>query len=219
MAEEGQSVAHRGMVPSGRSSSSGVIPKVISSVHTLLANRSWAEITVLDICNEAEISVSSLYARFSHKDVIIEVVQSEFLDWLLAECQQRAAQLVASEDSLEVAARGLVELVVCTLSDNRYLLRTCLESPELTRRRQVEFDLPALKLGAELVMKYRPDLEPQVATRQFELLGRTVLSGAMRWFLPPAERIDGGSIVSSELVDLLASIVVQFISADLAEPG
>ena len=65
MAEEGQSVAHRGMVPSGRSSSSGVIPKVISSVHTLLANRSWAEITVLDICNEAEISVSSLYARFS----------------------------------------------------------------------------------------------------------------------------------------------------------
>ena len=83
----------------------------------------------------------------------------------------------------------------------------------------MEFDLPALKLGAELVMKYRPDLEPQVATRQFELLGRTVLSGAMRWFLPPAERIDGGSIVSSELVDLLASIVVQFISADLTEPG
>jgi hypothetical protein len=41
----------------------------------------------------------------------------------------------------------------------------------------------------------------------------------MRWFLPPAERIDGGSIVSSELVDLLASIVVQFISADLTEPG
>ena len=59
-----------------------MIPKVISSVHTLLANRSWAEITVLDICNEAEISVSSLYARFSHKDVIIEVVQSELVDLL-----------------------------------------------------------------------------------------------------------------------------------------
>lgn len=108
--------------------------RILDTTERLLLNRRFEEITTNDLCIEANVSSSSLYARFPSKDAILLALIQRYRD-RIDESVERAAELLvplSSPDDLHGVLRSVLREVIEFARDNDHLERE-LAAHALTR--------------------------------------------------------------------------------------
>ncbi|MCP5065635.1 MAG: TetR/AcrR family transcriptional regulator [bacterium] len=89
------------------------LQRIIDTAREFLSRRTPGEVSLRDIASAADVSVSSLFARFPSKDALLDHLHSELCRERLEEVEQIVASLERDEGSLEqVAFDG-----ICTMLD------------------------------------------------------------------------------------------------------
>ncbi|MCB0964348.1 MAG: TetR/AcrR family transcriptional regulator [Acidimicrobiales bacterium] len=139
----------RGVTPPAQRRSKETLERILVATERLLDGRAFAEISVLEICTEADVSASSFYARFASKEVLLEVLHQRHLD-----TRRGHVDLVAAE--LGQVPLPIEDLVRLAFSD--YLDRHAGDAPLLQTLRQAEIDNPALADRRRALDRYTVEL-------------------------------------------------------------
>jgi len=100
--------------------------RIIAAAERLLSRgRSWSELSVAELVEEADASVGAFYNRFRDKDALLHVLQLELLAQGAATAA-RAAQLADAALPLDALVRAFVTVAVASYRDQRGLRRALL---------------------------------------------------------------------------------------------
>ena len=87
------------------------IAAIIDATTRLTEDRGFDDIAILDICNEADISISSFYHRFASKDALLREVHGRYLRDIRAEISERATQVDWTADDATLVSALVEEYV------------------------------------------------------------------------------------------------------------
>ena len=129
-----------------------VIEAIVAATTRLAEDREFDELSVLDICIEADVSISSFYHRFASKDALLREVHGRYLHDVRTEISERAAEVDWAADDQTLVATLVSEYVDTRFQFARRFRTMALAEqrhPELANARQWE-DHIALDALAEL---------------------------------------------------------------------
>ena len=96
---------HRTRVrPPKQERSRRTLRRILDASRALLTERDPRDVSLREIADRAEVSMSSLFARFPSKDALLDHLHAELCEHRLAEVQQSVAALEESDRSLEEIA-------------------------------------------------------------------------------------------------------------------
>jgi AcrR family transcriptional regulator len=90
--------------------------RILEATVDLLRERSYDQITLVEICQRAGVSTGALYGRVTGKDELLRAVQVQFLESL-------GEQFTAEAQRIEAQAHGLREVVPAVVSGLGRLLK------------------------------------------------------------------------------------------------
>ena len=129
------SASRRGVRVAHQSRSQATYEQIIDAAIELCVGQDFATVAVSDICDRAQVSPSSFYARFADRDAVFQVLHERYLDAMFAE-------LAAAASSPDLAECSVHELVV---EIGESFLRTARSmEPFLSSIRRSEPDHPGL---------------------------------------------------------------------------
>jgi len=176
-------IEHRLRRPATTASARAMVDRVVDVAARLWSERDLEEITVLEICNEAGISISSFYARFSGKDELMRAVQDRYRHEVRRRIAAGALAFDWSIPDLEVLARRAIREYLAIRLEFASMYRTMarLEArhPEVRTTSRTEDEL-AFSTLAELYVATRVADGPDraEAARRVAFLGRVVVAVA-----------------------------------------
>ena len=144
-----------------------VIEAIVAATTRLAEDREFDELSVLDICVEADVSISSFYHRFASKDALLREVHGRYLHDVRTEISERAAEVDWAADDQTLVATLVSEYVDTRFQFARRFRTMALAEqrhPELANARQWE-DHIALDALAELFASRFDDTRVQQVVR------------------------------------------------------
>ncbi len=109
---------------------------------SLLDGRDWDTISVAEICDAADVSASSFYARFADKDALFHHLHDRWLQSRRDVVRRATAEVPWGELSIWDAARAMARLYIEDRLDNEAMIQTMLRaqysSPALADQRTVK---------------------------------------------------------------------------------
>ncbi|MDX1394879.1 MAG: helix-turn-helix domain-containing protein [Gemmatimonadota bacterium] len=98
---------------------------ILEAAESLLAGRSFDDLSITTIADEAGVSVGGFYARFASKDALLDALHRRYQERRTARlvgALHAARQMVSTAERV----RALVTAIVDLMSDERHVLRTML---------------------------------------------------------------------------------------------
>ena len=109
--------------PARQARSRRTAERIVSAALELLGSKAFEEMSVAEIAARAGVSVGGFYARFPGKDALLDYLNVDVFDRLVARCrEQLAPQAVSGLGARAIVAR-YVELAVDTFREHRLVLR------------------------------------------------------------------------------------------------
>jgi AcrR family transcriptional regulator len=100
--------------------------RIVAAAERLLSRgRSWAELSVADLVDEADASVGAFYNRFRDKDALLHVLQLELYTQGAATAA-RAQELAGSDLPLDELVRAFVTVAIASYREQRGVRRALL---------------------------------------------------------------------------------------------
>lgn len=134
--------------------------RIRSAFSELLARKSFAAITISDICRNADITVGGLYFHFSNQDALLDEIMREYGDDL-----GRALDSAMAAEDADLAS-SICAALVCAYQERNGLARTFQQlrrtRPEYAARWR-EITDPRIAQLATILARERPDLSAQKA--------------------------------------------------------
>lgn len=124
----------RGVVPPKQQRSRETVAKILDATDRLVVDRSFRDITVQDLCNEAGVSPSSFYARFPAKeDVLLAVFDLHSQD---ARVDAAAAmqEVVDRAGTVDEVVRALLGAYLRFVRRNGPIMMSIFGDPSMTDR-------------------------------------------------------------------------------------
>ncbi len=192
------------------------VDRIIEVTSRLCAGREFDELSVLEICIEADISVSSFYVRFPAKDDLLRAMHARYLDEFHVELARRAERIDWTGSDIERLAAVAVREYLGARTEFEARFRTMMlaeeRHPDLARARQ-RSDRIAFDTIADLFAgRYAdPDAAAQ-AREEIGFLARVVvavtqdLTGLTRLF-GYEERYSG-----DDLAELLCGLCTRYLA-------
>lgn len=209
---------NRGVTPPIRRTSEGVIERVLDATQRLVVGRRWDDIPINDICNEAGVSHSSLYARFRSKEAILHTLHETFMRQVLDDCDVLTAEIIADDLSLDDAVMKVLRFVADRIVSNRDILRVFIEQPDLIHWRRSHFDPPLIHKGVVLVSVLVPGIPQREAQERFETISHLLLGGVIRAVVPPSEWSTHSEIEFELLIERWAELTTSYFRG-LTDPS
>src|SRR5262245_23492790 len=98
--------------------------RILGALAQLLQSKTFDQISVAELTEAAQCSMSSFYARFPTKDSLLNAFHDRFFEFSNDQVGAALAKIAASADGAEARARGLVEFLLRSYRQYRGLLRS-----------------------------------------------------------------------------------------------
>ena len=170
----------QGVRPPQQGRSEETFERILQAAEELLDGRDFEDIPILEIADAAEVSSSSLYARFPTKAVLLRCLHERHM----ARMQRQADAVIASGAwdslSLEAIIRQLLVLYLAHRRTREGLLRTfelaAVRDSSFVRRRQETDSYIVRAIHAYLVARMEP-AGPDLRAEKVELVVRVLCAG------------------------------------------
>jgi AcrR family transcriptional regulator len=181
----------------------------------MLHERRFDEISTTDICNEAEVSTSSLYARFQSKDAILLALIERHGERLLESIEFVGEQL-AEQDPIDLPelVRALVAEAVYFAHAYDHLEVAARAHPDARVRLQEVNERPTVWI-LERTGQLLPDASPSLR-RRLEFGVRAAASVAHRAVGGNVRFVDHMDMGDDELIDEISRLTLAYVDAALA---
>lgn len=124
----------RGVVPPKQQRSRETVAKILAATDRLVVDRSFREITVQDLCNEAGVSASSFYARFPTKeDVLLAVFDLHSLE-AREDASAAIQEVMDRAGSVDEVVRALLGAYLRFVRRNGPVMVSIFGDPSMTDR-------------------------------------------------------------------------------------
>lgn len=205
-----------GVVPPKQRRTQANVERILAAVAELAAQRPYSEISVMEICELAEVSSSSFYARFGSKEALLAAA----FDQLVAEAHSRLGDLVAGLDLDEADPRTIIGLVLAEyihfMRANTSILRSVEQDPVLVERHwRLTSEVNGV-LAEVLEVVYGTDDEE--FGRRARIGIRIVGTAAMRAVGVPVRFGDRLGLDDDELAEELGEMLAAYLDR-AAQPG
>ncbi len=101
---------------------------ISTAAMSLLDGRDWDTISVAEICDTAEVSASSFYARFADKDALFHHLHDQWLQSRRDVVDRATAEVPWGELSVWDSARAMARLYIQDRLDNEAMIQTMLRA-------------------------------------------------------------------------------------------
>lgn len=215
----------RASIPPKQARSAQTLERILDACEDLLRERSFDELTLLDICAAADVSSSSVYARFRGKDAILGAVQDRFRA-RVGDALVEAMAVAAEDDDLTVGrtAEVFTGVVVRFVVDNVHLAGSLPTHPATRQSSHdlydgvvtVVVDLIPMVVG-DLISG--ADLAREELRRKLEFIIRCTGAVAVQglgnhWCFAERMGLDHG-----QFADELTALVVGYLAEHLGVPA
>ncbi len=163
MSATGQQASIRGphgVTPPSQRRSRETLERILAATEGLLDGRAFSEISVLEICNTADVSASSFYARFDSKERLLALLHQRHLEKQRARLEEAIPQLMATDlgvrELMTLAATAYLTAHVDDVPLIQTLRRSEVDDPSLADNRR-SLDLLSVRAVADALLSRMPD--------------------------------------------------------------
>lgn len=107
--------------------------RILGALRQLLERKTFDEISVAELTEAAQCSMSSFYARFPTKDALLSAFHERFFEVSAAQSRGALAQIAQGDDAPAERMRKLVEFLLISYRAGRGLLRSLILHDRLHR--------------------------------------------------------------------------------------
>ncbi len=196
------------MVPPKQRRSREAVDRVLDATDRLMAERAFSDISVVDICVEADVSVSSLYARFPTKDDILATLFERHVTVAKSATEATLAEAMERGENAEVIARVVLGAFVSFVREHGSLMHSIYSDDKLNE--------PYWRLSSEVLDSLvvlvqeayqRHDVEFERVAKIGGRIAGAAIQRALGIPMTFGERI---GISDAELVNELASMLIAY---------
>lgn len=210
----------RGVVPGKQQRSRQKLVRIVDATERLMVDREFDQISVLDICIEADVSASSFYARFVDKAALLEHVHDRFLDRMRADLEAALSSIREVDGDLDAVIHALTRAYgdyLVELGPIRHTMRrAAIARPDLANRRvQVVSEMTDAFVAA-VVARFGDDGDAGFAVR-VSVATHVVTAGLQAAYLAPVQFADAIAVPREEIPTLTAEMWLAFVDGQAAQ--
>lgn len=124
----------KGVVPPKQRRSRETVAKILTATDRLVVDRSFREITVQDLCNEAGVSASSFYARFPAKEDVLLAVFDLHSQEAKVDAAEAMQVVVDRAGTVDEVVRALLGAYLRFVRRNGPIMLSIFGDPTMTDR-------------------------------------------------------------------------------------
>ncbi len=202
--------AHRGLRPPKQERSRRSLERILQAARGLLSEREVRDVSLREIAETARVSLSSLFARFASKEVLVDHLHQDFCDERLAHVTSVVEALAQADLSLDRIARDGVRVMVVAAREHGGLEHTfhaATHGSESIRLREERFQARRMDLLRSFVHRQleRHGLSPREG--EVESVLRLVVAAAPEMIRHAPDDEAG----TDELVDTLSDLLLRAV--------
>lgn len=204
-----------GVTPPKQSRSQETFTRILDATDRLLRERRFDEVSTVDICNEAGVSASSLYARFASKDAVLLALIDRQGERLRDSIRHVGDQLAVQHPvDLPALVRALVSEAVYFAHSYDHLEMAARPYTE-ARERLVEVQEVATDWVLERAGELLPDASPSLR-RRLDFAVRAAASVTQRGVGGYVRFTERTGMSDDELIDEVTRLTLAYVEAALA---
>ncbi len=202
-------VGNGGVVPPKQRRTQANVERILAAVEQLIERREFADVSVLEICEVAEVSTSSFYARFSSKEALHSAMFERVIDSARRELEDVVTEMLREPLEPVVVIRTVLSHVVQFVRRHASLLRSIERDPVLVERYWLLTSDTSDELAVVLETLYGVD-DPAFR-RRLQLGVRVCGSTVLRAVGAPVQFGDRLGLTDAELVDELGDMLAAYL--------
>jgi AcrR family transcriptional regulator len=196
------------MRPPKQERSRRTLERILAAARSLLSEHEARDVSLREIADTAEVSLSSLFARFKSKDALLDHLHEELCEARLRDADEVVTRLeladASADETVRIALRALVRSALARGGMERALIGAAAQVESISRREQ-RFQKRRLALLHAFVVRRLGAGDRAVSDGEVESLIRLVLAAApelIRTAEPDEPEVD-------ELVERWAELVLR----------
>ena len=140
---------------------------LVNALEDLLREKSFQDITVIEIANRAMVSPASIYRRFKNKDAFIPVLFEMYVERLNEWATSKDAQIEFTEQSdLQSVLRQVANVALKQIQQQSHIMKAVYVQlflhPELKGDLFTAFERQSLASFKQIIEHFIPNIEPDV---------------------------------------------------------
>ncbi len=206
-----QSAFVEGVNPPKQARSAATFRRILEATERLLETKSFEEITVQEICAQANVAVASVYSRFESKNAILATLCDELCRTATAQAEaatSAAADFLGPELDLEAIARLAVHSYADLLRPHRRLVESLMAHPALWERYQAVSE-PPLRVASAMLLGSLPDEERAEAARRLNVIIGIIGPLCLRAF-DPESYFQRCGMTEAEILEEFVQLTVRY---------